>query len=85
MNPQVIFSEEKNIEASFGGEGSLEGVLSDKNMTLEGDLVPPMVVDYNALTDKPQIEGVTLRGNKTFEDLSLSGLSNLEIENMLSL
>lgn len=84
-NLQVIFSDEENIIATLSGDGELEGTLSDSGGTLEGGLTPPMVVDYDALTNKPKIEGVTLQGNKTFEDLSLNGLSNLEIEQMLSL
>lgn len=38
------------------------------------------VTSYNDLTDKPSIEGVTLIGDKTHEDLNLSGLTNEEID-----
>ena len=41
--------------------------------------------NYNDLSNKPHIEDVELVGNKTFEDLNLSGLSNSEIENLLTL
>lgn len=85
MDLQVIFSDEENIIASLSGDGELEGTLSDSGTALEGELTPPMVVDYDALINKPRIEGVVLQGNKTFEDLSLNSLSNVEIENMLSL
>lgn len=40
--------------------------------------------DYNALVNRPLIEGVTLQGDKTFEDLHLEGLTNTEIENLLT-
>lgn len=40
--------------------------------------------NYNELTNKPQIEGITLTGNNSFEDLSLEKLTNTEIENLLS-
>lgn len=40
--------------------------------------------DYKNLDNKPQIESVTLIGNKTFEDLGLSTLTNNEIETMLT-
>ena len=40
--------------------------------------------DYNDLANKPSIESVTLDGNKTYEELNLSRISNTEIENMLS-
>jgi len=39
--------------------------------------------NYLNLTNKPQIESVTLVGNKTFEELTLLGLTNIEIEEML--
>lgn len=40
--------------------------------------------DYNYLQNKPQIEGVTLSGNKTFPNLNLSPLTNTQIENLLT-
>ena len=49
----------------------------------KGDPGRDGVTDYTLLTNRPQIEGVTLDGDKTFEDLNLAGLSNLDIENML--
>lgn len=42
----------------------------------------PTVVSYNSLTDKPQIEGVTLSGNKTFPQLNLDVLANSEIQDI---
>lgn len=41
--------------------------------------------DYSLLKNQPQIEGVTLKDNKTFEELGATGLTNLEIENLLNL
>lgn len=38
--------------------------------------------DYNDLTNKPQIEGVTLSGNKTFPNLNLNVLTNTEIQDI---
>lgn len=40
--------------------------------------------NYNDLTNKPQIEGVTLTGNKTYEDLNLERLTNSDIEAALT-
>ena len=37
---------------------------------------------YPPLTDKPQINDVILLGNKSFEDLGISDMSNLEIKEM---
>lgn len=38
---------------------------------------------YAKLPDKPLIEGVVLEGNKSFEELNLSKLTNQEIEELL--
>lgn len=40
-------------------------------------------VDYEDIDNKPSIEGVTLIGNKTYPELNLAGLTNIEIEEML--
>jgi len=39
--------------------------------------------DYEELSNKPQIEGVTLIGDKSFSDLHLDALTNTEIEELL--
>lgn len=47
------------------------------------DIIVPIgggIDDYDDLQDKPQIEGVTLGGNKTFDDLGLQPITNSEIE-----
>ena len=38
--------------------------------------------DYEQLENKPQINDVTLIGNKSFDDLGLSALTSLEIVEM---
>jgi hypothetical protein len=43
------------------------------------------VSDYNLLTNKPQINSVTLQGDKSFSDLGLESISNIELENILSI
>ena len=40
----------------------------------------PSISSYNDLTDKPSIEGVTLTGNKTYDELNLISITNSEIE-----
>ena len=40
--------------------------------------------DYEQLINKPQIEGVTLIGNKVYEDLNLQSISNSELEELLT-
>lgn len=39
--------------------------------------------NYNLLQNKPQIESVELLGNKSFNDLGLSNISNMQIEQIL--
>ena len=39
--------------------------------------------DYQLLKNKPQIESVELIGNKSFNDLGLSNISNMQIEQIL--
>lgn len=41
------------------------------------------VTSYEDLTDKPQIEGVTLSGNKTYAQLNLARLSNTDIQTIV--
>lgn len=61
-------------------------------------LTPQVGGDYNALTNKPSIKGVTLTGDKDYEDLklyvlddgededpvALESLSNLDIEGLIN-
>lgn len=63
--------------------GTLQGTRNVKgNMTSA-----PVIVerDYNKLENMPQIESVTLKGNKTFKQLGLDTLSVQEIEKILYL
>ena len=41
--------------------------------------------NYELLQNKPQIESVELLGNKTFSDLGLSNISNMRLEQLLTL
>ena len=41
-------------------------------------------IDYELLGNLPQIEGVELIGNKTFEDLGLTALTAAEVETILT-
>ena len=40
--------------------------------------------DYEQLINKPKIEGEELLGNKTFEELNLKALTNLELEELIN-
>ena len=48
------------------------------------DLIDLNNVDYELLGNLPQIEGVELSGNKTFEDLGLTALTVAEVEAALT-
>lgn len=39
--------------------------------------------DYQLLKNKPQIESVELTGNKSFNDLGLTNISNMRIEQII--
>lgn len=44
----------------------------------------PDINDYESLKNKPMIEGVTLIGDKTYEQLNLLRLTNAQIEDITS-
>lgn len=75
------------ISGSLSTTGTLAGGISSPP-TLSGGLTLPTMIerasDYEELQNLPQIEGVTLIGNKTFTQLHMSQLSNLELENLLT-
>ena len=48
------------------------------------DLIDLQNIDYELLGNLPRIEGVELKGNKTFEDFGLTALSSAEIESVLT-
>ena len=43
-----------------------------------------VITSYNALNNKPSIEGITLQNDKTFSELNLNYLTNQEIDDILS-
>lgn len=40
-------------------------------------------INYDDIQNKPQIQNVELQGNKTFEELGASSLTNSELEQLL--
>ena len=48
------------------------------------DLIDLQNIDYELLLNLPQIDGVKLIGNKTFEDLGLTALTVAEVEAVLT-
>lgn len=76
------------------GIGSLDGTLSSTEKMsgtlsgsselaggLSGDIVHK---SYNELIDKPSINSVVLEGDKSFEELGLAGLTDQEIDEIIS-
>ena len=61
------------------GEKGEQGIQGEK-----GEKGGPGTTNYANLTDKPQINDVTLHGNKSFEDLGAETLSNIEIDNIIN-
>lgn len=58
-----------------------ESLTNEFNMKLSGG--ESMVKDYNVLYNKPKIEGVTLIDDKTFDELGMRALTNMEIDELL--
>lgn len=44
---------------------------------------PVISMEYETMKNKPQINGVTLEGNKTNEEILIGAISNVEIEDLL--
>ena len=64
------------------------GVETIKNISAYPSLTTTVrhntVSDYELLRNKPLINSITLQGDKSFEDLGLQGISNIELENLLT-
>lgn len=63
-----------------GRPGQIPKKKSDLDYDMEFD-----DFDYNDLENKPSIEGVPLIGDSSFPILGLTSLSNVEIENLLTI
>lgn len=77
-----------NSNTSVGGNINTSADVSG-NISANGQMSSQIhvnyVSDYDLLQNKPLINSVTLQGDKSFEDLGLDGISNLELENMLKI
>lgn len=76
---------EKLLGKLSASKPSLSGSLTQKFQSLSGEIKVPKVVgqtDYNVLKNLPQIQGVELKGNKSFEELGMEECSNQEILDM---
>lgn len=66
----------------------INGNLTHSDNRINGNItfglgVGSKVVDYDVLINKPQIESVELEGNKTFEELGLTGIDVIDILDIL--
>ena len=84
----------ESVKAEVYSEGDLVGSINEGNV-IEGELNNTSTVaessgtmNYNELYNQPKINGVTLMGNKTSEELgvqeSMSALTNSDIENLIN-
>ena len=73
-------------KVDFGSNDGQVKIQSTQNQIKTGATYTENLLanDYNTLKNKPSIEDVELKGNKTFEELGAIRLSNLEIEQLLN-
>lgn len=53
-------------------------------MNVSGSVRPVINTDYEQLENKPQINGVELSGNKTFEELGEQTITNVELQDIIN-
>ena len=73
------------LSGTIGGVSQLSGDLGG-TQKLNGEVSLAqhiMYRDYEVLDNLPKIEGVTLIGDKTYEELNLLRISNSELEDLL--
>lgn len=69
-----------SFEAQFSEDASFEAQFSEDIRPVIGG-----TSNYNLLHNKPSINGVTLQGDQTSEDLQINSISNEDIEKLFSL
>lgn len=83
----TILSEETEEEIDLVNEATEEDIdLEAEEGEQEIDILPEshfVNLDYEFLINKPQINGVTLRGNKSVEDLGVTIMSNSDIDDLI--
>lgn len=85
-----ISSTMKNVENLFGtmaGSQADRGItniyLNDIEQEVSGKIAY-LNATYSMLEDKPKINNIELKNNKSFEDLGADALTNTEIENLIN-
>ena len=59
---------------------SIDGVNIDASL---GEYIGGGTRDYNALVNKPQIEGVVLIGNKNINEIGIGTITEQDIDNLI--
>ena len=72
-----------NAEVTPESEGTIPDLLKDADALEDATEALDRLGSYNNLEDKPQINGVTLSGNKTSGELRVVGMENAEIDNCI--
>lgn len=70
------------LDNLFDSDGSIEDLMQ----SIEGEVQIPKTYnekDYNKLDNRPSINGVTLVGDKSFEDIGLHFMTNVELKKLL--
>lgn len=81
MRQEVVINGDINLSLAMDGDSTLD-MQSDGEAGIV-KIVNRAFTNYEALSNLPKIEGVTLIGNKSFSQLSLEKLTNTELEAML--
>lgn len=84
-NINAIINEEK-LTGTISSSNQLNGTLSNATSlsgALNNGLGTP-TTNYERLINLPQVNDVTLIGNKSFSDLGIETLTNLEIEELIN-
>ena len=75
MSSAVLNIEPEHLTATLGKRESLTGILSGQSNSLTGTVERNSArPDYNNITNKPQINGITLQGNKSAYELGLANV-----------
>lgn len=75
----ATFKDDKALSAKL--EGADEAAL---RAYFESTVNVNPITDYTKLTNLPSIEDVKLLGNKTFSDLGITQITNLDINNIIT-
>lgn len=73
LRNQVAYDASQNIGAIYDKQGNMLKIQ-----------ISPIDNDYNVLNNKPSINGVTLVGNRSLEDLGIQTISNSEIDAIIA-